>query len=148
MKNLVALGLTPNTATEEQANTALIEAIKTDTPDGYAYLSGVASAFHDRSKDPLETVRAAIPCQGCAGKVLRATWLPNGALAVDIDPASKLAAQAGRLLGTDAARRVMESHFDLALGFGNCHKAIAGATRDQVTFTAADQIRWQESIDC
>lgn len=127
---------------------ALLAAITTDTPDGYAYLAGLVSAYKSKAVDAVEHVKGFIACNGCASKVLRAERLSAGGLKVDIDPTSKLAGQIMRLLGTDVARKVLEDHFGVSFGLANCCAPVVGGDKPQTTFSVEDQIRWQNTIDC
>jgi hypothetical protein len=83
-----------------------------------------------------------------AHAVLRHEWLPSGGLKIDVDPDSVLGAQVMRLKGTDVARRVLEAHFEMSFALANCCGDVTGKTKKNTEFSAADQIRWQTSIDC
>jgi hypothetical protein len=145
---LLAMGVTPETATPEQAKQALLTAMQTDTKDGMAYLAGLVDACRTKAEDVVAHVRGFIACDGCKSKVLRAEWLPSGGLKVDVDPDSKLGKQVMRLLGTDAARAVASEHFGMSFALANCCGGIAGDDKKKTVFTPGDQIRWQTSIDC
>lgn len=145
---LTAMGVTPETATPEQAKQALLTAMQTDTKDGFAYLTGLVDACRTKAEDVVAHVRSFIACDGCKSQVLRAEWLPSGGLKVDVDPDSKLGKQVMRLLGTDAARAVAAEHFGMSFALANCCGGVTGDGKKKVEFTPADQIRWQTSINC
>lgn len=148
IKNLLDMGVTPESASPEQAEEALLAAIQVDTPDGYQCLKGLVDAYKRRVEDAVLHVRSFITCTGCAAQVLRAEWIPSGGLKVDIHPDSKLGKQVMRLLGTDCARAVLSQHFNMSFALANCCGGVTGDDGKKVAFSAADQVRWQNSIDC
>ncbi len=150
IKNLESLGVTPATATSEQADQALLDAIKTDTPYGFRFSELLVHAWTMKLEEAGMFVRKHMHEFGheIAHAVLRHEWLPSGALKIDVDPGSVLGAQIMRLKGTDVARRVLEAHFGTSFALANCCGDVVGKDKKSVEFSAADQIRWQNSIDC
>jgi hypothetical protein len=125
---------------------AMAYAMMHDTNLGFAAIKAVADARTAGSHDPVDFVRNRLP-PAAHKDVLRAE-LRGDAIVVDFDPMSKTGLQIARLLGTDAARPLMEELTGFKFGFANCCKILAGPTRESVHFTIKDQIRWQHAIDC
>lgn len=150
LTNLQNLGVTPETATDAQANEALLAAIQTDTPYGYRFSELLVEAWKTKVENASAFVRKHMHEFGheIAHAVLRHEWLPSGGLKIDVDPGSVLGAQVMRLKGTDVARRVLESHFDMNFALANCCGDVTGKGKKMTDFSAADQIRWQTSLDC
>ncbi|GEM_PF-1647846 len=147
LPELQRMGVTPETASPEQAERALLAAMQADTSDGFAYVQGLVQAYRDKVRNPLVSVRNGLD-PALQGDVLRAEWLPKGGLKMDVRPDGKLGRQVSRLLGTDAARSALERHFGACFALANCCGAVVGADKKQVAFTAAQQIAWQTAIDC
>jgi hypothetical protein len=125
---------------------ALRYAFKHDTQRGFKAISAVADLAR----------QAATCCPGCkmkdvlgdqAADYLRCEPLGDG-VAVDFDPLSETGLQIARLLGTDAARPLIEKMVDMDLGFANCCKVIASTNKADTLVTPLQQIKWQASIDC
>ena len=128
---------------------ALFTAVKTDTAMGFTAINATIQALREGVQDPVSFVKSALERFGPEAQdaVLRSA--PHkGGLKIDFNPLSALGVQISRLMGTDAARPLLETRMEATLGFANCCGVIAGRTRDDVTFTIADQIEWQHSIDC
>lgn len=141
------MGVTHETATPAQAAEAMLGAMKTDTAAGFAYVSALVTASQNRALDIVAFMREAVG-SAHAGSILRFEWLTGGGLKVDVDPDSALGRQVSRLLGTDVARSLLSTHFNSSFALANCCGGAAGKDKNSVYFTAADQIRWQNSIDC
>lgn len=144
---LQQMGVTPDTATPDQAREALLGAMMTDTKAGFDFLAALVIAGRERVGDALTYMRERLPEH--ADAILRFEWInDNTGLKVDVAPDSVLGRQLGRLMGTDSARPLLAEHLESNFGFANCCGVIAGDTPGAVAFTPADQIRWQFSIDC
>jgi hypothetical protein len=125
---------------------ALRYAFEHDTPSGFRAILAVARLAKGQ----------AVCCPGCvikdalgyrADDYLRCEPIGEGIVA-DFDPLSETGLQIARLLGTDAARPLMEDIVGMKLGFANCCKIIASLSDADIHVTALQQINWQSSIDC
>jgi hypothetical protein len=124
---------------------ALLFAMEHDTPIGFKALVALADAVKNGTVCACCMIKQQLGLQH-AEYVLRKETIGEGA-AVDFTPDSDVGRQIARLM-TDVARPLMERHIGLCLGFANCCKVIVSPKQEDVRFTIADQIRWQESIDC
>ena len=131
----------------DSAEEALLHAMKHDTAMGFNALSAMAAAYADGVDDPVDFVRERLPSKAQA-HVLRSEELPTGALKVDFSPDSPVGQQVARLLGTAAARPLVEAELGVHFGFANCCGGIVGKKKTDVSFSPADQIRWQMAPDC
>lgn len=137
-----------------QPEAALLHAIQQDTPLGYNALVALSAAITRKTNNPLRLIRQRLNRFGATqgmpdlGRDALRCEVRGEGLKVDFDPDSKLGRQLSRIMGTDAARPLMAGHFGLHLGFANCCGGIASKRKADVLFTAADQVRWQLSIDC
>lgn len=131
------------------AEEALLHAIKNDTPLGYIALSALGIAVEHKNKiNPVDYIRTNLTHrdQSAAQAVLR--FEPRGqGFKVDFDPNSPLAKEIGRLF-TDVTRGLIEKEFGMHFGFANCCGVIASKNKDDVKFSAQDQINWQLNPDC
>jgi hypothetical protein len=126
---------------------ALLYAFKHDTALGFKAIRAVAEAARTESECcPLCSVKAALG-EEYKKDVLRCEPIGEG-IAVDFDPLSKTGLEIARLLGTDAARPLIEEEIGMPLGYANCCKVIASARHADVEVTVLQQIEWQSSIDC
>lgn len=120
LKNLKAMGKTPETATEEEAREALFRAFETDVADGFAALARMA-----------EEARAS-----------------GGLVETNFPAGEKATREVIRLVGTDQARGILAERFGVHIGFANCHRVLMSVRAEDVRFSAARQIAWQATIDC
>lgn len=153
--------------TEYDARKALYRAFQTDTPLGFTYVTTLTKIIRDHGDKTVAELREHTNCavnkmrkalenvQAGAGEcVLRALWLDNGALKIDLHPDSEAGRQVARLLGTDEARSILEEELSMQFAFANCCGGIGDDTKKKgkgkggKLFTAVDQIRWQIAPDC
>ncbi|MBD3250861.1 hypothetical protein GF380_00055 [Candidatus Uhrbacteria bacterium] len=128
---------------------ALLTAMQRDTAMGFLALQAQAEARRTNHPDPIAFIRNALADHGSEAQAAVLRCRSHGsALKVDFDPLSALGMQISRLLGTDAARPLLEQRLEMCFGFANCCGAIADPKKSNTTFTVADQIEWQHSIDC
>ncbi len=120
---LVSKGLSLDTATEDQLQSVIIEAVQEDLPVGYANIERMVNELH----------------QGASRRV-RYT----------LDPISEAGKQFIRLLASDAVRRVLERHFRVRLGFYNCCTGIVVRENGVLKMTLREQVALQspDSLDC
>ena len=142
-------GVTPETATDRQANAALLHAMQKDTDQGFALLQALAVAQTERMQPDivLGFVRGRLH-EDHQAAVLLFEELQTGGVAIHVDPLTDLGRQVTRMVGTDAARPLLEGHFGKCISFANCCIVPMGDTPEQVAFTAKDQVRWQRTIHC
>jgi hypothetical protein len=147
IKRLEEQNVTPETASTEQAEAALMHAMQNDTDLGFVALAVVVEAMRERVEEPVAFIRERLP-EAVQEHVLRFEWRGETGLKVDFDPNSEIGGQIARLMGTDVARGLFERKLEVHSSFANCCAPIVAANPDDVAFTPADQIRWQHSIDC
>ena len=140
-------GVTPETASAEQAEEALLHAMQHDTSMGFTALTALVDAMRERAEDPVAFVRDRLPAS-VRDDVLRHEWRGESGLKIDFDPNSRIGGQIARLMGTDVARGLLERKLEVCSSFANCCAPIMSVSPGDVTFSPADQIRWQHSIDC
>ena len=113
-----------DTATHAELEGVLLEAFQRNLPDGMSYLKTVAARVKQTGQRLLQ---------------------PE-------DPNSPLGKQLIRLLGTDVARGIVESEFDIAFGLYNCCGVVAASTRNALAMNMREQILLQNgalaSADC
>ncbi len=124
---------------------ALLHAMERDTRRGFTAIITLAEAVREGLDDPLGHVKKRLGNDGTSA--LRAERRGDGVV-IDFDPFSKVGLEIARLLGTDAARPLMEERAGMPLGFANCCKIIASPKKQDVRFSITEQIEWQHSIDC
>ena len=119
---LVSKGLSLDTATEDQLQSVIIEAVREDLPAGYANIKRMVDELHKGSSR------------------IRYT----------LDPISEAGKQFIRLLASDAVRRVLERHFRVRLGFYNCCTGIVVRENGVLKMTLREQVALQspDSLDC
>ena len=139
-----AVALVESGATPEAA---LIQAASQDTPLGFEALSALSiMAKGTPPSDPVQYIQSALP-EHARKDVLRSEPCGKRGIKVDFDPDSVVGRQIARLM-TDAMRPLLEDRFAIKFGFANCCGGIASEDEEDVEVTAADQVRWQTSIDC
>jgi len=125
---------------------AMLFAMEHDTPLGFQAILASSTAPQEDESSMLGHVRNTLPPE-VHKDVLRAEHRGDGVV-IDFDPLSDMGRQISRLMGTDAARPLLEERFETHLGFGNCCKVLVSKTASDVIFTVKEQIDWQYSIDC
>lgn len=130
------------------ADDALLYAMEHDTPLGFAAIMAAAMATRQENREscPCCIVKGVLP-EAHRKDVLRHERRGAGVV-VDFAPDSAIGKQIMRLLGTDAARPLMEKRAGVRFGFANCCKVLASADERDVRFTPEEQIGWQSQIDC
>lgn len=151
--------------TEHDAKEALYLAFQADTPLGFAYVQTLTAIIREHGAQTVAQLREHTNCaankmrkaleavQSGAGEcVLRAQWLDSGALKIDLHPDSTAGKQVARLLGTDAAREILEEKLSMQFAFANCCGGIGDDVKKKgkggKLFNAIDQVRWQIAPDC
>jgi len=123
--HLEKMGVSPETASEDQLHWALLGACRDDLPLGFDHVRELVERFHagNEKRDQLE-----------------------------LDPLSPGGQQLARLLGVgaDAARPVLEKHFGVCFGFYNCCRALVAENRDDLAMSVREQIKCQDPamVDC
>jgi len=115
--HLDKMGVSPETAREDQLHSALLAAFREDLPLGF-----------DRVRELVERFRT--------GNERRDQ--------LELDPLSEEGKQLARLLGADVARGVLEQHFGVCFGFYNCCRALVAGNRDALAMSVREQIECQD----
>jgi hypothetical protein len=133
---------------------AMLHAIEHDTPLAHLALTAISMLVLHPKENPLTHLKHSLHAFGAEHEmgdldadVLRCEKRGKG-LKFDFDPDSKMGRQLSRIMGTDVTRPLMVESLGVELGFANCCGIIASERREDVRFTAEDQVRWQLSIDC
>jgi hypothetical protein len=117
------MGVSSETASENQLHSALLAAFREDLPLGFARVRELVERFHEGNerRDQLE-----------------------------LDPLSKEGKQLARLLGADVARKVIEKHLGVCFGFYNCCRALVAENREDLAMSVREQIECQDPamVDC
>ncbi len=108
-------GTTVDAATNEQLETALLQAFATDLPLGMGFLSTLAQDVRSQNTRQLHIE----------------------------DPSSPLGKQLIRLVGSDVARNLLQRYLNVGLGLYNCCCVVAAPSPNQLDMTAAEQIKLQ-----
>ena len=120
---LQKMGVTPESASEEQLQSAFISAFQEDIPLGFARVEELVQKLKDSDKD----------------RVM-----------LSLDPKSPEGQQYARLLGPDVPRQVLEQHFNVAFGFYNCCGGTAAIDKTKIKMNKREQIAVQHPnfVDC
>ncbi|MEX0930562.1 MAG: hypothetical protein WDZ79_02665 [Candidatus Paceibacterota bacterium] len=115
--HLNEMGVSLETASEDQLHDALLTAFQEDLPLGFARVCELVERFR-------------------AGNERRGQ--------LELHPLSEEGKQLARLLGADVARRVLERHFAVSFGFYNCCRALVAGNRDDLAMSLREQIACQD----
>lgn len=131
----------------DSPDAALLYAMEHDTSLGYTALMATAKAARaSLGGCPCCITKEALPNEH-RKDVLRHERRGKGVV-VDFNPDSVVGKQIARLLGTDAARPLIEGRAGVKFGFANCCRVLASVNVVDVRFSVEEQIRWQANIDC
>ena len=121
-KHLETLGVTNETATDEQRQKAFIAAVQEDLPLGWVKVNELV----EKLKEIGERVM------------------------LSLNPNSEEGKQYARLLGPDMPRQVLQNHFDVAFGFYNCCGGVAAESFELLDLSLREQIDAQHPnfVDC
>lgn len=118
------MGVTNETATDEQRSAALLRAFQHELPRGYAFIEKLATQAKAEQ-------RSVMQLDGYD---------------------SELVAQLSRLVGHTVPRQLLEQHFAVQLGSYNCHYPVATPPDKKPTLSLKTQIDLQNgqlaTVDC
>ena len=120
---LEEMGVTLETADDEQLQVAFIGAFREDLPLGFAKVEEL---------------------------VEKLTMSGQDRVMLSLNPNSPEGRQYARLLGPDIPRQVLEDHFGIAFGFYNCCGGVAAEEKKKLGMSMREQIEAQHPnfVDC